>query len=246
MLKFLSRLVQRNKKIAPPVFCSAVVAAAGASTRMSGEDKIMADLLGEPVIIHTLRALELCPRIHEIIVVTRQELIIPISEAARGADITKLKKIIAGGETRTHSVRLGTLEVDERASLIAVHDGARPLVPQEVLDEVICRAETTNAAAPAVPVKDTIKRAVDGVVDSTPKRQFLFAVQTPQVFSADLIRAALQRAINDGATVTDDCSVVERLGVKVMLTSGSDENIKITTPVDLAIAAAILEWRCSQ
>jgi 2-C-methyl-D-erythritol 4-phosphate cytidylyltransferase len=212
---------------------------------MAGEDKMMSDLLGEPVIVHTLRALELCPRIHEIIVVTRRDLIIPIGELAQATGFTKVTKIIAGGHTRIQSVRMGTLEADERAVLLAIHDGARPLVPQEVLDEVIQVAMTTHAAAPAVPVKDTIKRAVDGVVDSTPKREYLFAVQTPQVFSADLIKAALHRAITDGATVTDDCSVVERLGMKVTLTQGSDENIKITTAVDLAIATGILEWRNS-
>ena len=246
MTDFLRRIFRRRRHEEKPPFCTVIVAAAGSSTRMGGEDKIMADLLGEPVIVHTLRALEDCGRINEIIVVTRSELILPIGEAARRAGFSKLTKIIEGGETRTHSVRLGTLEADGQAELIAVHDGARPLVTQEVLEKVIRSAETTNASTPAVPVKDTIKRAVDGVVDSTPKRQYLYAVQTPQVFSADLIKAALQRAINDGATVTDDCSVVERLGVRVTLTKGSEENIKITTPVDLAIAAAILQWRDSR
>ena len=100
-----------------------------------------------------------------------------------------------------------------------------------------------RAAAPAVPVRDTIKVAHDGIVERTPDRSALFAVQTPQVFAADLLKAALQSAIADGATITDDCSAVERMGKEVHLTEGSEENIKITTPVDLAIAEAILQRR---
>ena len=110
-------------------------------------------------------------------------------------------------------------------------------------DEVLDAARVYLAAAPAVPVRDTIKVAHDGIVERTPDRSALFAVQTPQVFAADLLKAALQSAIADGATITDDCSAVERLGKEVHLTGGSEENIKITTPVDLAIAEAILQRR---
>lgn len=234
-------LFKRKKQKNEP-YCAAIVAAAGSSTRM-GQDKIMLDLAGEPVIVHTLRALELCPHIHEIVVVTREELIVPISKLCADAGLTKVSKVILGGATRVHSVRLGTLEVSERAELIAIQDGARPLVTQRVLSEVIQTAAKCAAAAPAIPVKDTLKRASDGIVQETPDRSEFYAVQTPQVFEADLIRAALHQAVEQELPITDDCSAVERLGMKVTLTAGSEENIKITTPTDLIIAEALLAGR---
>ncbi len=224
-------------------YCAAVVAAAGSSERMEGEDKIMLPLREEPVIVHTLRALEYCPYIQEIVVVTREDLIVPVSRLCSDYFLTKVRKVVLGGETRAHSVRLGMLEVSDQAELIAIQDGARPLVTPEVLEEAILTAARCGAAAPAIPVKDTIKRAVGGVVEETPERSELFAVQTPQVFESDLIRAALHRAVEENLPLTDDCSAVERLGMKVTLTRGSEENIKITTPADLAVAEALLDWR---
>ena len=236
----------KRKKQARLPYCAAVVAAAGSSARMGGEDKIMLPLMGEPVIVHTLRALEYCPYIQEIIVVTREELIVPLSKLCADYFLTKVSKVLLGGDTRTRSVRLGVAEVSDKAELIAIHDGARPLVTPEVLEDVILTAARCAAAAPAIPVKDTIKRAADGVVTETPDRSELFAVQTPQVFEADLIRAALQQAVEEDVPLTDDCAAVERLGMKVTLTRGAAENIKITTPSDLAVAEALLQWRESQ
>jgi 2-C-methyl-D-erythritol 4-phosphate cytidylyltransferase len=234
--------LKRKKKETAP-YCAAVVAAAGSSTRMGGQDKLLLPLGDEPVIVHTLRALEGCPYIREILVVTREDLIVPLSKLCADSGLTKVSKVLLGGETRTQSVRLGVLEVSERAELIAIQDGARPLVSEQVLEEVIRTAAQCGAAAPAIPVKDTIKRAVRGIVTETPAREELFAVQTPQVFAADLIRAALHRAVEDGAALTDDCAAVERIGMKVTLTRGAEENIKITTPADLAVAQALLRWR---
>lgn len=197
----------------------------------------------EPVILHTLRVLECSPVVHEIVVVTREDLIVPISKLCADYALTKVVKIILGGETRTHSVQKGAAEVSEKAELIAVQDGARPLLTAQVLEEVVLAARKCGAAAPAIPVKDTIKCAVKGIVEETPDRSRLFAVQTPQVFEADLIRAALHQAVTENVPVTDDCSAVERLGMKVTLTHGSEENIKITTPSDLIVAEAMLQWR---
>ena len=235
-------LFKRKKKASVP-YCAAVVAAAGSSTRMEGADKIMLSLREEPVIVHTLRALEYCPYVQEIVVVTREDLIVPLSRLCSDYFLTKVRKVILGGETRAHSVRLGVLEVSDQAELIAIQDGARPLVTPEVLEETILTAAKCGAAAPAIPVKDTIKRAVGGVVEETPDRAELFAVQTPQVFEADLIRAALYRAVEENLSLTDDCSAVERMGMKVTLTRGSEENIKITTPADLTVAEALLDGR---
>lgn len=203
----------------------------------------MLPLAEEPVIVHTLRALENCSDVHEIVVVTREELLVPISRLCADYVLTKVRKVVVGGETRVQSANLGVREVSEQAKLIAVQDGARPLLSQEVLKEVIETAAKCGAAAPAVPVKDTIKQAVNGVVTDTPDRSNLFAVQTPQVFEADLLRAALHRAVEENLSVTDDCSAVEQLGMKVTLTRGSDDNIKITTPADLVLAEALLQWR---
>lgn len=238
-----SRLRKQKKAVRP--WCSVVVPAAGDATRMEGQDKILAELCDWPVLMHTLKALECSSLIDEIIVVTRGDLIVTIGQLCKDFALAKVTKVIVGGATRTQSVLCGVREVSEKAQLIAVHDGARPLVPPEVIDEVILRATQCSAAAPAVPVKDTIKRAVGGLVEATLERESLFAVQTPQVFDADLILGALQKAESDGAIPTDDCSAVERMGMTVSLTRGSYENIKITTPVDLLMAEAILRERDS-
>ena len=137
------------------------------------------------------------------------------------------------------------LEANPDAELLAVQDGARPLVTPELIDRTVRAAEDCFAAAPAIPVRDTIKVAKDGVVRETPDRATLFAVQTPQVFDAGLLKAALQSALSAGVQLTDDCSAVERIGKEVCLTEGSEENIKITTPIDIFIAETILEHRGS-
>ena len=230
----------RKKKKAPGVLCSAVVVAAGSSTRM-GTDKLMLTLGGIPVIVRTLKAVEAAPSVGEIILVTREDMMVPLSQLCQEYALTKVTKVIRGGKTRTESVRLGTLEASRDAQVIAIHDGARPLVTTEVIENAIAQALESGAAAPAVPVKDTIKVARKGVVESTPDRANLFAVQTPQAFEASLIRAALQKALDDGAELTDDCSAVERLGMKVVLTEGDVRNLKLTTPEDILTAEALLE-----
>ena len=230
---------RKQKKRQEPC-CSAVVVAAGSSTRM-GMDKLMLPLDETPVIVYTLRAVQAAPSVGEIILVTREDLIVPMSQLCQDYAISKVTKVVRGGASRTQSVRLGTLEVSGDAQVIAIHDGARPFVSAEVIELVVAQAMETGAAAPALPVKDTIKVAHDGVVESTPDRACLFAVQTPQVFESSLIKAALQKALDDGLELTDDCAAVERLGLKVALTRGDERNIKLTTPEDLAVAQAILE-----
>ena len=230
---------RKQKKRQEPC-CSAVVVAAGSSTRM-GMDKLMLPLDETPVIVYTLRAVQAAPSVGEIILVTREDLIVPMSQLCQDYAISKVAKVVRGGASRTQSVRLGTLEVSGDAQVIAIHDGARPFVSAEGIERAVAQAMETGAAAPAVPVKDTIKVAHDGVVESTPDRACLFAVQTPQVFESSLIKAALQKALDDGLELTDDCAAVERLGMKVALTRGDERNIKLTTPEDLAVAQAILE-----
>ena len=239
MAGLFSRL---GRKRTPQVW-SAVVVAAGSARRMEGIDKVLAPLGGVPVLVHTLRAFQQCPRITQVVVVTREDLLVEVADLCRDFALTKVTKVVKGGAERIHSVQAGLNEVREDAELIAIHDGARPLLPPQVLEEVLQTAARTGAAAPAVPVTDTVKRAQDGLAVETVDRSTLFAVQTPQVFQADLIRAAVHKALEDGEVLTDDCAAVERLGMKVSLTRGSRENLKLTTPFDLVVGEAVLAAR---
>ena len=232
-------LFRRKKKEAGPL-CSAVIVAAGSSSRM-GFDKVLAELGEEPVIVRSIEAFQQAPGISEIVVVTREDLVPEVARLCQQFQLTKVTKVIRGGESRTQSARLGTLEASRDMPLIAIHDGARPFVPVEVIEAAVALAAKNGAAAPAIPVKDTIKVAKDGMVEQTLDRAMLYAVQTPQVFDASLIRAALQKALDEGVELTDDCAAVERLGMKVVLTAGDERNIKLTTPVDLLVGEGLAE-----
>ena len=223
--------------------CAALVAAAGSSSRMGGVNKLLQPLDGIPVLARTLTALQMARRIDEIVVAAREEDFLEISQLCRTYGITKCTKVIRGGESRAHSVLLAALEAGEGMELLAVQDGARPLVTPELIDDVAEQAARCGAAAPAVAVKDTIKVAQAGVVQSTPDRGQLFAVQTPQVFDRALLQEALGQAAAEGLSLTDDCAAVERLGRPVYLTRGSEDNLKITTPRDLTWGQAILAER---
>lgn len=237
-----SRLFRKKGQAEHPL-CSAIVAAAGSSSRMGGENKLLQTLDGVPVLAHTLMALNASELTDEIVVAAREEDLLSFGELCKIYGVTKPVKIVRGGETRLESVYLASLECREDAAFLAVHDGARPLASPELIDRTIALAHRTNAAAPAVPIKDTVKVVRDGKVEITPDRESLRAIQTPQVFDAALFRAALESARTAGEAFTDDCSVVERLGKEVYLTDGSYENIKITTPEDLALAAELLRQR---
>ncbi len=232
----------RRKKTEEPK-CAAVIVAAGSARRMEGVDKVLAPLGELPVLVHTLYAFQDCPSIHEIVVVTREDLLVEVGRMCKDFAFDKVTKVVVGGVERTDSVQVGLREVDPQADLIAIHDGARPLVPQAVIRDAVARASLTGAAVPAVPLTDTVKRVEGGQAVETVDRSQLWAVQTPQIFEAGLIRAAIQKALEDGTVLTDDCGAVERLGMPVTLTQGSRENIKITTPIDLLIGEAILEAR---
>ena len=151
--------------------------------------------------------------------------------------------VVPGGCDRMQSVMNGLREASDKTQLVAVHDGARPLVSDTIIANTISKAAKFGAAAPAIPVKDTIKVSTTGAVEATPDRKTLFAVQTPQVFDYALLCGALENAKNKKLSITDDCSAVEALGMPVQLTDGSEEKLKITTPIDLAFAEAILKGR---
>ena len=242
-MKLFSKLFGKKENKADHPFCSVIVAAAGSSRRMEGQNKLMLPLDGIPVLARTLLALDGSRLIDEIVVAVREEDLLPTGDLCRLYGVTKPVKIVRGGESRLDSVLAAAMECREDAVFLAVHDGARPLADPELIDRVVALAHRTNAAAPAVPVKDTIKVVRDGRVESTPDRALLRAIQTPQVFDAQLLRAALQSAQTLGAEITDDCSAVERLGKEVYLTEGSYENIKITTPEDMLLACELLRRR---
>ena len=235
----LTRISQGMRKVLPLKRCGAVIVAAGSASRMGGIDKVMAPLGGEPVILRTVRAFQETDAIREIVIVTREDLIMPVSDLCAGLD--KVKAVVVGGGSRQESVWLGLNALSKGIELAAIQDGARPLVTPALIDRTVRAAHSYGAAAPAIPVKDTIKVEKSGLIESTPDRSTLRAVQTPQVFDFDLLRGALQKARNDGAEVTDDCSAVERLGMKIRLVEGEERNLKVTTPLDLKIAELLLE-----
>lgn len=235
----ITKLTRPARKLLPLKTCGAVIVAAGSATRMGGIDKVMAQLGGEPMIRRTVRAFQDCDAVSEIVVVTREDLILPITSLC--ADMPKVIAVVAGGKSRQESVHLGLNALSGKVRLAAIHDGARPLVTWQVIDRVIRAANTYGAAAPAIPVKDTIKVVQGGVVKQTPDRATLSAVQTPQVFDFDLLRGALKKAQTEKAQVTDDCSAVERMGMAVKIVEGDERNIKVTTPLDLKIAELLLE-----
>lgn len=223
--------------------CSVVVVAAGSATRMEGIDKIMTPLGGEPLLLHALAPFQASDMVSEIVIVTREDKMVKIGTLCSQKGLDKVKRIVKGGETRTESVWAGIKAASASAGLIAIHDGARPFVTREIVEETIRTAMARSAAAPAIPVKDTVKRAEDGVVTETLERSGLFAIQTPQIFAAPLIRVGIQKAVEEKLSLTDDCAAVERLGCPVALTAGSEENIKITTQYDLILGEAILAAR---
>ena len=234
----------RKLREAQRPYCTALVAAGGSSARMgTGRSKLLEPLDGIPVLVHTLLALQGAETVDAIVIAAREEDILPFSQLCKTHGITKPVKIVLGGRDREESVYRAALEADPRTEFLAVQDGARPLVTPGLIDAVAAAAFRCNAAAPAVPVRDTIKRRQGDRVTETLDRESLAAVQTPQVFEASLLKAALQAAMDAGAALTDDCSAVERLGKIVYLVEGEAENIKITTPLDLVLAEAILEDR---
>ena len=232
-------LTKQARKLLPLKYCGAVIVAAGTASRMGGIDKVMAPLNGEPMILRTVRTFQNCDVISEIVVVTRADLLETLMEQC--AQFPKIRAVVVGGADRPASVQAGLNALSKRVCLAAIQDGARPLITEAVIDRTVRAAHSYGAAAPAVPVKDTVKVVKGGVVRSTPDRATLQAVQTPQVFDIDLLRGALKKASTDGAKITDDCSAVENMGMSVKIVEGDERNLKITTPMDLQIARLLLE-----
>lgn len=220
---------------------SVVIVCAGNSTRMGGINKILMPLGERLVIGVTMQAFEKCESISEIIIVARESDFPAIYEEAKNAGITKLKKCIVGGSTRQESVINGVKCISSDSEMIAIHDGARPLVKPEYIEKTIKDASIFGGATLGVPVKDTIKMVEDGLITDTPPRKFLYITQTPQVFKRKIYFEGIDFALEHGLDFTDDCQLVEAIGSKVYMTTGDYTNIKITTPEDINIAKILLE-----
>jgi len=217
-----------------------MVAAAGGSTRM-GQPKQHIRLGQHPVLIHTLLTLQGVDAIDEILLIARGEDIPHFTALAAQAGVTKLHTAVEGGDTRQASVARGLASLPDKATLVGIHDGARPLVTPEGVTAVIKAAAQMGAAALAVPVKDTLKRTDEnGYIIDTPDRAGLWRVQTPQAFDRAALCAAMEQALAQGWDFTDDCQLMERAGHRVRLVTGLDTNLKLTTPEDIRLAQAIM------
>ena len=223
-----------------PLKVGVAVVAAGESRRMGGIDKIFASLGGVPLLAHCLSSFNESPLVHAISIATSRRNIERVRKLAKKLDFEKVKCVIVGGERRQDSTfnALRTLEGNE---IVLVHDGARPFVDEEMIERAVATARESAAGAAAVPVKDTIKVAnSDMTVRETPRRESLWAAQTPQSFRYGLLIEAHTQIAHD---VTDDAAMIEAVGHPVKLFMGSYDNIKVTTPEDLHIAEAILRSR---
>ena len=220
----------------------AIIVAAGSGTRFGAEKpKQFIEILGQPLIIYTLQKFESCPAIDEIILVLPAEEIENFGQIVLKYNLTKLAQIVSGGKTRAESVWNGLNVIDEKsAEIIAVHDGARPLVSVEEITRTIEKAQETGAACLVGFVTDTIKEVSDGKIVQTIDRTKLRRALTPQCFRYEILkRAFIENEI--GEVVTDECFLVEKLGIEVSIIEGNAQNIKITTPADFVIVENFLK-----
>lgn len=222
----------------------AIVVAAGKGTRLGGErPKQFLELRGVPVIIHTLRQFERCQEINEIITVLPAEDTAGFESLTKQFALKKAVRVVAGGATRAQSVRNGLNAIND-ADIVAVHDGVRPFVTPEEIDQVVVAAKESGGAVLTAPVADTIKRVKDGRIVETVPRAELRRALTPQCFRFEILKRAhekLDELESAGFEITDDSLLVERLGIEIVAVEGSAHNIKITNPEDLALADAILK-----
>lgn len=227
-------------------FTSAVVLCAGIGQRFSGEGRTKQNALlrGIPVAVHTLFAFEQAETVDEVIIVVREEEVRIFDEYCAKYTLPKVTQIVEGGSTRQESSLCGFDAIDDRAKYVLIHDGARCLVTPEIIDKTVRCAYESDAAAAAEKSRDTVKYSGDGdFIEDTIDRERVWLVKTPQVFLANMYRAAAYMAKKDGVSVTDDCMMAERLGFKIKLVECGSQNLKITYPEDIEIAEAILKSR---
>ena len=205
---------------------------------MGGVDKIFASLWGKPLLAHSVDVFQGCPAVDEVVIVLSQDKLEAGQRLVREYNWSKVIEVCPGGVRRQDSVREGLKRLSG-CQWVVIHDGARPCLGVDLIERGLEQARESGAAIAAIPVKDTIKVvSPDAFVEETPLRHSLWTVQTPQVFRFDIIDEAHRKAQGE---VTDDATLVEQLGYRVKVYPGSDTNIKVTTPEDLALAEAILK-----
>lgn len=221
---------------------TAIVVAAGSGKRFNSTiSKQFLVLSGKPVIIRTLERFESCDTVSEVVLVLQSIDIQNFRSLAKKFKLNKIANIVAGGKTRAESVLNGLRVVDSEAGIVAVHDGARPLVSVDEISRTIERAKQVGAACLVAEITDTIKEITGERIAGTLDRSRLRRALTPQAFRYDILHEAFaQSDLNED--VTDECYLVEKLGYEIALVEGSPKNIKITRPEDLALAEAILKY----
>ena len=222
---------------------AALLVCAGSASRMGGINKILHPLGNTTVLLHGLRTFCQCESVAELVVVCREQDLPEFMRRLEHEQLPVPVSAVAGGSTRQQSVANGFAAVRGDCAYIASHDGARPLVLNADIERVIADARSCGAATLGVPVKDTVKVVREGQICETPDRSLLWLTQTPQVFRRSLYEKALKQAAQSGRDYTDDCQLVESLGIKVAMTRGDYSNIKLTTPEDFAVAEALLAAR---
>lgn len=224
-------------------FITAFVAAAGMGKRMNMDiNKQFLTIDDVPILAHTIKKIEKSKYIDFLEIIVKESDMCYVEEILEKYKFNIDYKIVFGGKERQDSIYNGILNMPDRTDIVLTHDGARPFVSVSKIDEAIENVFETGACVLANPVKDTIKVSLDGkVVDYTPNRDNLWQVQTPQVFKADILKKAYEQAYSEGYYGTDDCSLVEKTGIKVKLIYNSYDNIKITTREDLSIANILVK-----
>lgn len=225
---------------------TAIILAAGKGSRMNaGVNKQFILLTGKPLLAHTLELFQSCKAIDNIILVAgKAELRLCKEQIIDEYGFDKVDKLVEGGLERQQSVYNGIMALEENCSIVVIHDGARPILPGNIIERCIEGANTYGAVSAGIPAKETIKILDDkGFVKYTPERETVWITQTPQAFKPELIRKAHESAILEGAAGTDDAFLVEIMGVKVKMVEGSYENIKVTTPEDIIIAETLMSKR---
>lgn len=221
---------------------SGIIAAAGSGSRMgAGVNKVFLNISGIPMLVHTLLAFEAADSVGEIIVAVGSSDTGRVIEAAEKYNITKFRKAVAGGNTRQQSV-LNAL-YSSCADIAVIHDGARALITPELIDRCVSDALRYGAAAVGVRCVDSLKRAENGFITETIERENVYNIQTPQVFDRRQLIDLHEKALRNNISVTDDTALAQKNGIKVFITEGSYENIKLTSPNDIIMAEEILKRR---
>ena len=222
----------------------ALIAAAGLGERMNAKiSKPFIPIFGKPILAYTVEKFEQCKFIEKIyLIVNQEERGFCSKDIILKYNFSKVRKLITGGETRQDSVYNGLKVLDPDTDIVVIHDGARPLIEETIIQESIEVAQEYGATIVAIPINDTVKKSrKDFFINKTLNRKEIWRAQTPQTFKYDIILSAYHQAYKDKFFTTDDAAIVERYGHKVKMIIGSEENIKITTPFDIIIAENFLK-----